>query len=286
MNNVPVIREADLHLAWAKKMAEPKLWEFRMPGARQVIMDSHGILNAIKPTGELIVFEQHNNQIVQPPTVIYGDHDEALLERHFSWVPAGLEQKQCMLWRMLNLIKVPALRSFYHSVLIDDDIMLPFYRAKASHHHHHDYEGGLFEHSFEVATTAASMARQYNLGHATVCISYLAGLVHDLGKIRMYYNDQDAGVCGQHESYTFMVLSRPLESLRRLAPNLFEALSSAISVKTSRHQSQYLPETIVRMCDQLSAEVAQCRKAFAGMPDYFWYAKAAQENRVYKRLPC
>lgn len=281
MNNTTTVQQ----LGWAKAMPETELWQVKMPGKSLVIRDSQKHFCDVEPKGSLVIVDARGNQLVGRPHVIQGEHDESLFSRHFRWVPAGLEHVQCMLWRMLNAIKIPALKYFYHAVLLNDELMEKFYRAKASHHYHHDYEGGLLEHSYEVASTAASMSRQYNLGHTSVCVAFLAGLLHDLGKINMYYNDPSGkGVCGQHEAYTFMVLAKPLEDLRQLAPNLFEALSSAITAKVGQHQPQYLPETIVRMCDRMSAEVSKCRKVFSGMPDYFWYAKCEQDGRVYKRL--
>lgn len=272
-------------LGWAKAMAGTGIWQVQMPGKNLIIRDNQRLFREVDPNGSLVIFNSNENQLVGQACVIHGEHNEEILSRHFQWVPPHLEHVQCMLWRMLNAIKIPALKRFYHAVLLNGELMEKFYRAKASHHYHHDYEGGLLEHSFEVASTAASMCRQYNLGHVSVCVAFLAGLLHDLGKINMYYNDTSGkGVCGQHEAFTFMVLAKPLENLRQEAPNIFEALSSAITAKTGQHEPQYLPENIVRMCDRLSMEVSNCKKVFAGMPDYFWYAKSKADGRIYKRL--
>mgnify|MGYP001228260600 CR=1 FL=1 len=283
MNNVSTVPAAQ-QLAWAKVMPNTELWELKMPGKKLVIKDSGGLFRTVRPEGELVIISMRGDQIIEQPHVVYGEQDEALLSRHFGWVLPGQEYILCMLWRMLGAIKIPELRSFYYAVLSDDGLMEQFYRAKASHHHHHNYPGGLLEHSYQVASSAASMARQYSLGHASVCICFLGGLLHDLGKVRLFYNDSDLGVCGQHEAFTLMILAKPLEDLRRMKPNLFEALASVFTVKVGRHQPQYLPETIVRLCDKLSAEVSRCRQAFEGMPDYFWYAKSELDDRVYKRL--
>src|SRR5690554_4011984 len=283
MNNVSIM-SAEQKLAWAKVMPNTALWELKMPGKKLVIKDSAGLFRAVRPEGELVIISMRDGQITEEPWVVYGEQDEALLNRHFSWVLPGQEHILCMLWHMLGVIKIPELRSFYFAVLSDDELMERFYRAKASHHHHHNYEGGLLEHSYQVASSAVSMGRQYKLGHTSECICFLGGLLHDLGKVRLFYNDSHQGVCGQHEAFTLMILAKPLEDLRRLKPNLFEALASVFTAKVGRHQPQYLPETFVRLCDRLSTEVSRCRQAFEGMPDYFWYAKSELDDRVYKRL--
>lgn len=271
-------------LAWGTRLSRYNTWSLQTATRTVKVEIPCDFLQNATPNGTLLVVETNGKQVKSKPVIIRGKHEEYTVLKHFAWVPTGLEHIQCVLWRMLNAIKIQELWDFYYSVLTDDELMEPFYRAKASHHHHHSYDGGLLVHSFEVATSAADLCRRYNLGHATICIAFIAGLLHDIGKLKMYYNEkQHAGVCGQHEAFNFMVLAAPLERLHRAAPNMFEALSSALVAKTGQHPPQYLPETIVRLCDKISAEIAQCRDAFAGMPEYYWYAKSGVDKRIFKR---
>lgn len=275
-------------LVWATQLfddPEGNTWSLHGAKVNTLIKTKPGQMKGVNESGDLIVIHLKDNKVVKQPTIIRGEHCKKTLIKHFDWVPYGLENIQRRMWGVLNFIKEPALRDFYYSVLTNDELMEQFYTAKGSHHNHHNYEGGLLEHSFEVAYSAASLGILYKLDHVTVCISFIAGLLHDIGKIETYYNrSRSKGVCVQHEALSFMVLSEPLNALLKAAPKMFEALSSSLTAKVGRHKPLYLPESLVRLCDNLSAEISQCRKAFAGMPDYFWYAKSDQDNRVYKRL--
>ena len=283
-----LIKKTTPVLAWAKVIYEScdsTCWSIRSVKSESLIYVKDELMKGVNTKGQLLIAHMNNQKLVKKPSLIRGHHSESRVINHFLWVPQGLEDTQRMIWGMLNFFKEPALRAFYAAILTNDELMQKFYKAKASHHHHHDHEGGLLEHSFEVAMSAATLSEQYQLNHNTTCICFLAGLLHDIGKVKMYYNvSGPQGVCGQHEAFSFMELAQPLDALHKADPALFEALSGALTAKVGQHLPLYLPETIVRMCDRLSAEIAQCRKACDGMPDYFWYVKSESENRVYKRL--
>lgn len=113
---------------------------------------------------------------------------------------------------------------------------------------------------------------------------FLGGLLHDAGKLYLYYNQPAGeGVCEQHEALTFMCLQPQLNQLRQHAPRLFEALCGCLT-QSDHHAASYLPETIVRMADRLSAEVCNWRRAFANTPSFYWYCKSIDNQRIYKRL--
>ncbi len=189
------------------------------------------------------------------------------------------------IWGMLGYLRDPALRTFYHSVLTDDALMEIFYKAQASHHHHHDYVGGLVDHSHEVATTAASLCLQHKIGALSASVAFVGGLFHDIGKTYLYYNQHgESGCCGQHEAFNFMVMARPLDKLRMSSPKIFEALSSCLAIKVGRHPDAYLPANMVHLCDRLSVDVCNWRRAFADAPSFYWYAKSPVDAHLYKRL--
>tara|TARA_R110002050_G_scaffold16340_1_gene49602 strand:+ start:4115 stop:4990 length:876 start_codon:yes stop_codon:yes gene_type:complete len=240
------------------------------------------------PFGQLLIAELDVHKgvfAINHIVVIKEIEDAAVIIRHFAWVPAGKESLLRDIWGMLNYLPSPALRTFYKSVLADDELMQPFLTSMASHHHHHDYAGGLIEHSHEVAMTAAALSLLYGLEPLSVSVAFIGGLLHDIGKIHLYYNVQGPhGVLGQHESFNFMVLAKQLTVLRLSAPKLFEALSCCLSIKFRHQNDAYLPSTIVHMCDRLSVDVCNWRRAFANVPHYYWYAKSPRDALMYKRL--
>ncbi len=240
------------------------------------------------PDGQLLLVEFGQPDSPHPIhdlVIIPGVGDRSIIDRHVAWIPSGKEYILRDIWGMLGYLRDPALRTFYHSVLTDDALMEIFYKAQASHHHHHDYVGGLVDHSHEVATTAASLCLQHKIGALSASVAFVGGLFHDIGKTYLYYNQHgESGCCGQHEAFNFMVMARPLDKLRMSSPKIFEALSSCLAIKVGRHPDAYLPANMVHLCDRLSVDVCNWRRAFADAPSFYWYAKSPVDAHLYKRL--
>jgi len=113
----------------------------------------------------------------------------------------------------------------------------------------------LLEHSVEVALTARMLCQQYQLDSRTADVAFLGGLLHDVGKLYLYYNNSSG-----------------------------EGICSCLSASVGKQQIQYMPETIVKMADRLSAEVYHWRRVFVGLPDFYWFHKSDEDARIYKRL--
>ena len=237
------------------------------------------VLGCLNEAGDTPILIQ-----MYPVAGICGPSDKALLTFHHQLCAPQQYPLLCDLWGFLGSLSNGPLWNFYYQVLADDSFIQGFFQARASHHHHHQHAGGLLEHSHEVAKTAAMLAMQHQLDPKTVAIAFLGGLLHDAGKLYLYYNQPAGeGVCEQHEALTFMCLQPQLNQLRQHAPRLFEALCGCLT-QSDHHAASYLPETIVRMADRLSAEVCNWRRAFANTPSFYWYCKSIDNQRVYKRL--
>tara|TARA_R110002167_G_scaffold204404_9_gene408521 strand:+ start:280 stop:1014 length:735 start_codon:yes stop_codon:yes gene_type:complete len=243
-------------------------------------------MQGVCPEGQWVLAELNDKEgqwllgSVQTLPVMLGRQQ---LERQQAWLPEAKQALLVDIWSMLAVIEDGVLRQFLLAVLTDDSIMAPFCQSRASHRHHHDQQGGLLVHSHEVAMTAAMLSSQHGLGQRSVWVAFVGGLLHDVGKIRLYYNES-AGICGQHESLNFMVLGPQLEQLRIASPKVFEALSACMAVKVGQYADPYQVANIVRMCDRLSAEVSNWKNAFARVPDHFWYARSPRDQQMYKRL--
>jgi len=278
-------------LVWAERLVAAGNQErWRLQSGRRDIQVSFPVsgMAGVDPSGQmvaLVLSKKHGQLTASKPMIIPGIQEKEKALRHFAWVPAGMEAALRDIWCFLKVLRHPELRTFYYCVLTDDDIMQQFYQARASHHHHHDHVGGLFGHSHEVGRTAALLCLQHGLKPLSVYVAFIGGLLHDIGKIHLYYNQQGTtGVCGQHEAFNFMVLAKPLEALCKDSPQVFEALSGCLTAKVGNHNAQYLPESMVRMCDRLSVEVSNWRRVFDNAPQYHWYAKSDHDERIYKRL--
>lgn len=68
-----------------------------------------------------------------------------------------------------------------------------FFIAPASTKHHGDYEGGLFDHSYEVANTLIDLTAKNNLSWGRPESPLIIGMFHDICKTDMYITNEDNG---------------------------------------------------------------------------------------------
>ena len=288
MNMKPL---ATVELVWAQRGTSPgdhECWRLSSPGRNELLRLQDSLLQEVAPQGQWILLEVVGPGAglgVRNPVIIPEIGERALIERQYGWLPVNKEYILWEMWGMLAHLQDDALRAFYLSVLTDDAIIRPFFQAKASHRHHHDHVGGLIEHSHEVATTAAALCLQHQVGPLSASVAFIGGLLHDIGKIHLYYNHiEGRGICGQHESFNFMVLAKPLERLSKSAPKIFEAISACLSIRIGGQVDSYLSANMVKICDRLSVDVCNWRRAFDAVPPYYWYAKSPHDAQLYKRL--
>jgi 3'-5' exoribonuclease len=204
---------------------------------------------------------------------------------HFQQATSQQVRALSDIWSCLLFIRQPALRQFFLQVLSDPQLVAGLYQGRASQSFHHAYEGGLLDHCHEVAMTAAMLAWRHQLAIDEICVAFVGGLLHDIGKIAMYYNQPSgSGVAVQHEELSFMLLSAYLQPLQANAPRIFEALCGCLQANSWRRTADYLPVDLVRMADRLSTDVANWKSVFAHHPAHHWFAKNMADHRIYKRL--
>lgn len=210
-----------------------------------------------------------------------------VVRAHFVWALPGHIDAQTELWTNSASIADPVLKDFLVAVLSDAKIMYAFYRGKASHSFHHSVKGELFTHSVEVAVAAKQMAAEFGLSQRTQDCAFVCGLLHDIGKLLMFYNtgkDKEQGVNGQHEAFSFMVLAEHLEQLKAADKVLFEVVSATLSAQVSHKKHyEYIEEAIVRAVDRISAHKNELQAAFKGKPSTKLYANTPR-GRKLKRL--
>jgi len=89
-----------------------------------------------------------------------------------------------------------------------------FFILPASSHHHGNYEGGLFDHGFEVMKCLAYMTRNLNIHWENERSPYIVGMFHDLCKLENYYWDgqewryNDRQILPGHGDKSVMLLSQ------------------------------------------------------------------------------
>lgn len=295
MGRVIKQREQGL-LRWATRLhrldGQLEQWQLWSPQGTRLMVVTHASMSHIDPRGQLVLCSAMGDE--QEPALtrcvdvagMAGDEMRQLWVYHLEQAHTGAHGQMIdQLWQYYARLPVGGVRQFVQGLLMDKPFITAFYRGKASHHHHHDYAGGLLEHSVEVALTSQMLCEQYQLDSRTADIAFLGGLLHDVGKLYLYYNSESGqGICSSHEALNFMQLEPYLVPLMAQDPRAFEALTACLSASVGKQHIQYMPETIVKMADRLSAEVYHWRRVFIGLPEFYWFHKSEEDARIYKRL--
>ena len=290
MSMTSIINVSD-DIAWAsliESYGEKELWSFHCLRRTFLLSLSPDHMAGVSPTGQLVMVQigSNNAEICVIKTLVVPEvTDEAAVKRHFLLIPQRCESIIIDIWGIFGLIEDEALRTFYLAFLLNDELMNHFFNASADYSHHHNHSSGLLEHSHEVAVTAAMLSWRNHAELLSVCVAFIGGLLHDIGKVHCgYERDLRTNMNSNHVSYNFMILAEPLEKLRRDSPNVFEALSRCLGgVVTSRVDTS-IPAAMVRLCDQLSMQVCHWRTAFVNVPPHHWFAQSVTNERWYKRL--
>lgn len=278
-------------IAWArlvKKDGKMELWSFDC--LRQVFLVAQypDDMAGVAPTGQLVMVQMsssHGQARVTQTLIIPEVTDETAVKRHFALIPLGCESIIVDIWGILGLMQDEALRAFYVSLLLNDELMSQFFTAQVAHSRYHNHPSGLLEHCHDVAVTAAMLSWCHNAGLSSVCVAFIGGLFHDIGKVGLGDNQYLHSDCADtHGSYRDRVLANSLEVLRQRSPRTFEALRRCLSVTGGIRSESSIPVSMVRLCDHLSTEVYHWRTAFVNVPPHLWSAYSATNKDWYKRI--
>ena len=114
---------------------------------------------------------------------------------------------------LISWLPNDALKEFVLSVFRDCNITDDFFRIPASKKHHHAFSGGLLVHSSDVAMQVFS---QHLIPETERYIGTIAGLFHDIGKIRtLSTNSTSPSLYIDHENYTLEILAPHLHMLEK-----------------------------------------------------------------------
>ncbi|MDY0207258.1 MAG: HD domain-containing protein [Pseudomonas sp.] len=277
----------DVDLAWISPLApDNNLWSVQTRD-QQFYHESRHLKVTQYPDGYLAAIELRNNNLTKVSELEVIQLPQEVVRTNFAWRLQGQLSPQGVLWHHSALIRDPILKEFITNILSDAKIMHSFYSARASQDFHHNEKGGLFAHSLEVSLTAMYLAKTHDLEQREVECAFVCGLLHDIGKIMMFYNtdnNQQKGVNGQHEAFSFMVLAEHLDTLKNQDKVLFEAISATLSARTGHTKhNDYVIETIVRAADRVSAEVNHSMMAFGDQSSVILRARL-KPGKQYKRL--
>lgn len=110
-------------------------------------------------------------------------------------------------------LKSLALGRFIEQLFADNDIAKAFLQLPASTQHHHNEIGGLLAHSVEVAEIMSGLSYD-SPGERQIAI--VAGLLHDIGKVRTLKSNLTPTQTGKMVSHDHLTLEVCAEALKAL----------------------------------------------------------------------
>ena len=178
--------------------------------------------------------------------------------------------------RWLQPCPYEPLKSFVYHVLGQPAVGCAFFSLPASASHHHCYAGGLAQHSLEVAQSVYAVSGCFTEHERW--LAAVAGLLHDLGKVRSFHADGSRTETGYLVSHELLGLELIVPALARLDVSWADganALRYLFGWMVRPHQQRpMMPIALtISQADVMSASADNRTKAFSGKPNWHTFAK-------------
>lgn len=168
------------------------------------------------------------------------------------------------------------LKRFVYQVLGQPAVGCAYFSLPASANHHHCYTGGLAQHSLEVAQSVYAVSGCFPEHERW--LAAVAGLLHDLGKVRSFHPDGRRTEAGYLVSHELLGLELVVPALSRLDATWADganALRYLFGWIIRPHQQRpMMPIALtIRQADVMSASADNRLKAFSDKPGWQTFAK-------------
>ncbi len=176
----------------------------------------------------------------------------------------------------LELCPFQFLRNFAFQVLGEPAVGCAFFNLPASAKHHHCYPGGLAEHSLEVAQSVYAASGCFPEHERW--LAAVAGLLHDLGKVRSFHPDGSRTETGYLVSHELLGLELALPALAQLDthwPDGANALRYLFDwMLRPKQQRPLMPIALsIRQADVMSAAANNRQRTFSQLPEWQTFAR-------------
>lgn len=171
---------------------------------------------------------------------------------------------------------VPELKAFLEVLFANEGLAGAFLTLPASQSHHHAWPGGLAAHSLEVATIIRRTLIEAD--ESERWLTCVAGLLHDLGKLRTLQSGGRRKVLGyliDHEQLTLEILASALSVLDSEWPDGGAALRYLLTWRSGKPGGRpLLPGAVaLEYADRLSSALAVRNDLFKDRPEWQRFAR-------------
>lgn len=178
--------------------------------------------------------------------------------------------------RWLQSCPYPPLKAFVYQVLGQPDIGCAFFSLPASASYHHCFAGGLAQHSLEVAQSVQAMSSCFPEHERW--LAAVAGLVHDLGKVRSFHPDGRRTEAGHLVSHEMLGLELLMPALSRLEVDWVDGANALRYLfewmLRPRQQRPLMPIALtIRQADVMTASADNRQRMFSCKPDWHTFAR-------------
>lgn len=177
----------------------------------------------------------------------------------------------------LTACPLPSLRTFVYEVLGQPAVGCAFFSIPASARYHHCHAGGLAQHSLEVAQSVYAVGSGF--AEHERWLAAVAGLLHDLGKVRSFNPEgglTETGFLVNHEILGFELIVPALSRLDSVWADGANALRYLFEwMLHPRKERPMMPIALtLRQADVMSAAADNRQRAFSGKPNWHSFAKS------------
>lgn len=192
----------------------------------------------------------------------------------------------------LNQIHHPAMKRFILSLFKQTEVMKRLVSLPASQDNHHAYPGGLLHHILEVTEIVQMLLKKYHTQFTQLEqeVTILAALLHDSGKTETLHlkdNTKEGTLAGigyliPHDFLNTDVLYPSIEELKKYSLPAANMLRHLLICRHAGKPCYFAGGKMIKMADEIDAEMAVRKQVFSQLPDYFYYTRKG--GRVYHRL--
>ena len=225
----------------------------------------------------------HSLRLLRYWQPVESDYSLRYLQTLFGKTPQP--QVFLRLLALINRLQNKRLKQLLTDLFGQIDIAKPFVTLPASYNHHHSIPGGLLLHSVECAEWLEQIAHK-TLPKAEAELTIIAALLHDLGKIETM-SHPNSGLLVSHEVLSLTLLEPFLCQMQSNWKQGANALRQMLSWPMDGLKFPKLPGLVlVKMADQYSTALSARNMAFAGQPNFFYWAKlkTSTSDQFFNRI--
>lgn len=232
-------------------------WLFKSSKNTFEISIPNDVMRNSNPSGQWLLCECDGMKIHAPVHYIkyFNELDieetQQLIQFHAQQIQIEQQDTLCKIWSFYNQISNKELKHFFYQVLSNRMFISLFFSSRSDKQH--SYIGGLLEHSMKIAENARNIAEQLNISSTIVDLSFIAGFLYNITKLKMkYFTPYTALSSINDDTVLSLVIREQLNELRNDNQKFYHILIRCLQIRHRISNTPYLIELIIHMALKLT----------------------------------